>query len=81
VGIPEEEWRAVEAAALSGASDGAGDDNGVPADDALLPVLRDAVNALCGTDLRRRSTLAVLRYELSKLLAGGTTAETPRGGR
>lgn len=60
LGIPPADWARVEQAAVAEEED--------PGDGALIPGLRDAVNALCDTSVRTRTGLTTLRYELKRIL-------------
>jgi hypothetical protein len=68
LGVPAAAWSPIEAAAGAVAPGGDGEAGGDPAD-GLCPVLLAAVNRACGTNLRSRATLAVLRHEMNKFAA------------
>lgn len=65
VGVPLKIWAPVEAASLAEPSvESVGQSEEDASDEAILEV----VNRVCGTNLRNRATLAVLRYEFNQLV-------------
>jgi hypothetical protein len=82
LGVPPDEWRRIETAALAPLSEAE------EAENDLIPPLRDAVNAVCGTRINGRAFLSVLRYEMNRFAygsgqssGGGSNGGIGAGGR
>ena len=71
--LPAEDWTIVEQGAIKSVTETVEEEGG------LYPSLRDAVNAVCGTNLRDRAKLSVLRHEMGKLLQRRGTELWERG--
>lgn len=66
IGVPDEAWQAVEQAARRETQQPPATEEG------LYENILDAVNVLCGTSLRTRGVLAVLRHEMNRFAAAAT---------